>query len=147
MSPRDLDLAVVQRRLALMRDLLTDLEHLGRPTAEVLESDRLLRHAAERILVQLVELASSINSHVAATVLNRAPADYREGFVLAARAGVVAAELLPDLRSSVGLRNVLTHEYIEVDLEIVASSIAQAADLYGQFVRGAAAWVEQRRLG
>ncbi len=84
MTPRDIDRGVLQARLRLIEELLDDLERAGELTADMLERDRMLRHAIERILSQMVELAVSINGHISATVLNEAPKDYRSSFRLAA---------------------------------------------------------------
>ena len=85
MTPHDLDRSVVQARLAQIQELLDDLDAIGDLSAEKLEQDRMLRHAVERVLSQIVEMAVSVNSHVAATVLREPPRDYRE-FVQSAAA-------------------------------------------------------------
>lgn len=48
MTPPDLDMGVVQARLRLIEGLLDDLERAGDLTADMLERDRMLRHAIER---------------------------------------------------------------------------------------------------
>jgi Uncharacterized conserved protein len=55
--------------------------------------------------------------------LGRAPADYRTSFALAQEAGALEPELVTRLQASVGLRNVLTHEYVDIDLGIGCSSL------------------------
>lgn len=134
MSPRDVDAAEVHAKLRLLRELLADLETVRDSTAYDLEQQRLRRYAVERILTQLVDLAVSINSHVAAARLGRAPVDYRGSFELAAQAGTISEKLAAELAPSVGLRNVLTQEYVEVQLDVVASSISLALDGYGRYV-------------
>lgn len=52
-----IDRDVVVTRRALMRDLLADLDLIGDPRAAELEEDRIRRHAVERILGHLVDLA------------------------------------------------------------------------------------------
>ncbi len=84
MSPGDFRAAVVQARLARMRELLADIDRLGAVTAEQLATDRFVRHVAQHVLVQLVQLAVAINSHVAATVVGEAVTDQRASFDAAA---------------------------------------------------------------
>ncbi len=120
-------------------DLLEDLEAVGEVTVDLLQQDRMLRHGVERVLGQLVELAVSINGHVGATLLGGAPADYRTSFALVEKAGGLEPELVTRLQASVGLRNVLTHEYVEIDLEIVAGAVPLARQDYGQYVQQMAA--------
>jgi uncharacterized protein YutE (UPF0331/DUF86 family) len=135
MTPRHLDRDTVHSRLRLMNDLLDDLAEIGEVDVERLRADRIARHAVERILTQLVELAVAVNGHMAAAMLNRAPADYRDSFRLAAECAMLPADLATDLARSVGLRNVLTHEYVDIDLAVVASSVGHAVASYRRYVR------------
>ena len=144
MSPREFDAGVVQARLTLIRGLLDDLRSVGEVTADLLQRDRMLRHGVERVLGQLVELAVSINGHVGATLLGRAPQDYRSSFELAEEAGALEPELATRLQASVALRDVLTHEYVDIDLEIVAGAVTSAGQDYGQYVQQMARWIARR---
>ena len=144
MSPREFDAGVVQARLTLIRGLLDDLRSVGEVTADLLRRDRMLRHGVERVLGQLVELAVSINGHVGATLLGRAPQDYRSSFELAEEAGALEPELATRLQASVVLRDVLTHEYVDIDLEIVAGAVTSAGQDYGQYVQQMARWIARR---
>jgi uncharacterized protein YutE (UPF0331/DUF86 family) len=108
-----LDRDTVAVRLGLMNDLLGDLESVGSVDAARLRSDRMARHAVERMLTQLVEFAVSVNSHIAA-VAGSVPGTYRESFFAAADAGFISTDLAERLAPSAGLRNILTHKYVEV---------------------------------
>ena len=118
---------------------------MGEVSVDLLQRDRMLRHGVERVLGQLVELAVSINGHVGATLLGRAPQDYRTSFALTGEAGALEPELVSRLQASVGLRNVLTHEYVEIDLHIVAGAVTSAGRDYGQYVQQMARWLEERQ--
>jgi len=133
-TPRSLDEPVLQAKLGLIRLLVDDLDAVA-VTPERLKDDRMVRYAVERILTHLVDLAVSVNGHVAALRIGRGPADYRESFAFAARAGAITADLAGHLSPSVGLRNVLMHEYVEVDLAVVAASADQASAGYREYVR------------
>jgi uncharacterized protein YutE (UPF0331/DUF86 family) len=145
-SPRELQPARVHAALRRMRELLEDLDELvGTPSAEDLEGDRARRHITERGLSQLVETAASVNSHLAAVGLGRAPADHRESFALAAEAGAISVELSEELRDSAGLRNVLVHAYLDVDLRVVAAAVPRAREGFAEYVRQVAAHLAEHR--
>jgi uncharacterized protein YutE (UPF0331/DUF86 family) len=118
-----------------MRELLDDLDAVGPVDAARLTEERMLRHAVERILTQLVELAAAVNGHIAVGRLGRAAATYRESFALAADAGALPEDLAERLAPSAGLRNVLVHEYAQVDLALVARGIELARRDYRSYVR------------
>ncbi|WP_226345501.1 type VII toxin-antitoxin system HepT family RNase toxin [Agilicoccus flavus] len=140
MTPRDLDTQIVVRRLLLLDELLDDLRRVA-DDPDRLTHDRLARRGIERVLTQLVELASDINGHIAATRLHSSPGSYRDSFTLAARAGVISDELAADLLPSVGLRNVLVHEYVDVDAARVVAAVPLAAAAYGRYVAGVRDWL------
>lgn len=132
-----IDAEVVVLRLGLMRELLADLDSVGEVDALRLRDDRLTRHAVERILTQLVDLAVSINSHVAVSA-GKTPSSYRESFHAAAAAGLINVDLAQRLAPSAGLRNVLTHDYVNIDLGLVAGAVTAARRDYGEYVTAVA---------
>lgn len=132
-----LDQDTVVLRLGIMNDLLGDLESIGEVDASLLRSDRITRHALERILTQLVDLAVAINAHVAAAA-GSVPGTYRESFVAAADSGFIPVDLAERLAPSAGLRNILTHEYVEVDLALVATAARTARVDYRAYVESVA---------
>lgn len=129
----------IQARLVAIQELLAHLESLGPVSAERLEGDFGTRLQVERALTQIVTLSTEINSHVAARELRRAPSDLRESFNDLVRAGWLSRELAARLRDSPGLRNVLVHEYVKVDLEIVAAAVPATIEGFGEYVRTLAA--------
>ncbi len=144
MSPRDLNADILTARLSLMTELLEDLESLGAVNEQRLREERITLRALERILTQLVDLAVDVNGHIAATVLGKAPEDYRGSFRLANDAGAIDGDLARRLQESVGLRNVLVHEYVRTDLVLVASSRSSALADYRAYVQQVSDWLRDR---
>ena len=60
---------------------------------------------------------------------------YRESFALAVEAGGVPRDLAERLAPSAGLRDVLVHEYAQVDLALVAHGVELARTDYRAYVR------------
>ncbi len=145
--PKRVDAGVVRNKLDAIRRALGTLESAGAIDAARLSQDALIAAAVERLLCRVVELAVEVNSHISATVLGRAPGDYRESFALAAEAGALSAELSEQLRGSVGLRNTIVHQYTDVDYAIVARSIPLALQGYGDYCQQIAAFVLDRTAG
>lgn len=141
MTPQRLDPNRVHAKLAMMREILDELDELRGTTSEELTADRLTRAAIERFVSQLVDLAVDINAHVVAARLDRAASNYRETFRLASDAGAITRELADRLAPSAGMRNVIVHEYLELDLTRLADAIPVAADQYRQYVREIARYV------
>lgn len=62
------------------------------------------------------------------------PADNGDAMALLGRHGLLDSELAQAMRRAVGFRNVLAHEYIDVDDSIVLARLADFGDL-DRFVR------------
>lgn len=134
MTPRPADPEVVLEKLALLHDLLDDLARQGEPRGDELAGDRDRRHVIERILTQLVDIAVGCNGMLLRGQGKRAPTTYRDSFDLLARSGVLPDELAESLARSVGMRNLLTHEYGRIDLDQVAAAVPVARSDYTAYV-------------
>lgn len=121
-----------------MDSQLATLARIGPVTEALLLDDELLRYAVERILTQLVDTAVAINSHIAAALLGRTSDDYRSTFAAAADAGAFGPGLAARLAPSVGLRNVLIHDYTDTDLGILVASVPRALTDYRDYVTSVA---------
>ena len=94
-----------------------------------------------------MDLAIDVNSHVATTEGSATPTSYRASFEAAAQVGLITGDLTRSLSPSVGLRNVLVHEYVQSDLAAVADAAPLALEGYTAYVRQAAEWLSRRQAG
>lgn len=144
MSPRDFQSDTIRKRLVSLRRILGELEKYRDSDAKELRSDLSQMYAVFFMLQQVIDLATDINQHIAATTLNVADSSSRRGFEDLIRAGVLPADLEQDFYKSAALRNVITHQYVEVDLEIVTNSIPRVLDVYTQYVKSISRWLASR---
>lgn len=144
MTPRRLDPDSVTQKLELMRDALDVLEQVGPVDDERLRDDRIVRGAVERYLMLLVDQAVAVNLHLSGALGGETRRDYASSFRAAADVGVVPDELAGRLLGSVGLRNVLAHEYVQVDLGLVAAAVPRTVEEYGAYVRAVASFLRDR---
>ncbi|MEU5870312.1 DUF86 domain-containing protein [Glycomyces sp. NPDC047369] len=133
---------IVHERLVLMREMLEALHTIGPISLERLQQDIMVRLATERIFTQLVELAVSINNHVLAQSGAVVPRAYRETFLKVAELGVIDTALAAELAPSAGLRNILIHDYVEVDRSRFAEAVPKAAALYRRYIAQLAAHLD-----
>lgn len=144
MTPRDIDWRSVRAKIRRIRELLDQVVALGHIDAARLAAEPVTALALERILTLLVDLAFAGNSHVAVGILGRAPDTYAESFTLAAEAGMIDAELAATLRPSAGMRNLLVHNYLTVDQNLVAAAASVAVEQYGEYVRQVALFLQRQ---
>jgi uncharacterized protein YutE (UPF0331/DUF86 family) len=139
--PPALDAGVIRQKLDAIEGSLSTLESISEVTSARLAEDPVVGAAVERLVSRVVDLAVEVNSHIVAAVSKRGPGEYSESFRMAAKAGVFDAATAAELVGSVGMRNVIVHQYIQLDLEIIAAAIPKAIEQYRSYVSAVAAFV------
>ena len=74
-------------------------------------------------------------NHVVAARKLGWPRTSAESFELLERAGLVTAALAGQMKAMVGLRNVVVHQYQDLDLDIVTSVVQEHLDDLSDFAR------------
>lgn len=143
MTPPAPDPGVVHAKLDAIEVSLATLQSLGEVDATRLEQEPVTAAAVERLLCRVVDLAVDVNAHLVVAALGRAPGDYPASFRMASEAGVLPAALAGELAPSVGLRNVIVHEYARLDLDVVARGVTQAVEGYRRYVTAVAQHLQQ----
>ena len=107
---------VVMTRLTHLGNVIRDLARLRALPQIARETDAIANLALERALQIAAEAIFDIGHHVLAGRGLDVPAKYREVLPALARAGVIDSTLLDRLEGLAGLRNILVHDYAEVEL-------------------------------
>jgi uncharacterized protein YutE (UPF0331/DUF86 family) len=128
------DAEIVARRLLVLNDAIQQLSSRANSIdPQRLQSDPLLRAATERWLQVAIEVCVDLAYHLIAD-RGWKPADSaRSAFGRLSEHGVLPAELARDLALAAGLRNVLVHEYTDLDLAIVSRSVHHGLDELRRF--------------
>src|SRR5439155_454956 len=104
---------VLQRELIRARHYL--VKFLARRGLEHFLKDPLIYGNAERYLQLAIQNVLDISNHIVADMKLSLPADHRQLFELLTKHKVVSASLSTKLISMAGFRNVLVHEYLDID--------------------------------
>lgn len=123
---------VLEKKLAAMTAYLNDLI----PHRDISFDDFMRRHyEIERILELLIMTASDIVLHMIAAKGEPPPASYRASFLRAGELGIITSELSKSLAIGAGLRNILVHEYAEIDYGLLYKSIPIAIRDFSAFIK------------
>jgi len=144
MTPCRLDVRSVQAKLQLMATLLRRLDRFGDVDRHLLEDDLDQRLILERLLTQLVDLAVGINTQIVAAEIGAAPEDYPTSFSALAEVGAIDVDLARHLAPATGLRNILIHAYLDLDMDRFASSVPLAREQFAAYVKQVANWLLDR---
>lgn len=136
--------ALIHQKLKL---ILTDLERLDvllhQRSYEQLVSDEAMSSLAERRLERVINRAIDVNLHLLRSVGSPPPNDYTHSFLDLATVGILTPALAQGLAPCVGVRNILTHEYDDLDMKQFFSSLQHAVRLFPNYAREIERFIEK----
>lgn len=123
---------IVKKKLVSITTYLNDLLQFKKiPFDEFMRN----HYEIERILELLVMTAGDIVFHLISAKGEPAPASYKAAFPRAGELGIITKKLSGNLALGAGLRNILVHEYEEIDYNIVHKSIPVAIRDFTAFIK------------
>lgn len=117
------DRHVVHARAAKIREYVALLRRIRTLASEsVFVADPLTYGNAERYLQLAIQAVLDVSHHLVADFGEAIPADNRGLFAVLVRRKVVSTGLAKKLVAMAGFRNILVHEYLEIDRRRVYKS-------------------------
>ena len=130
-----MDRAVVEQKLESLRRCILRIESKVPPTAEVLAADFDLQDIISLNLSRAVQLAVDIGAHLISELNLPAPDTMGQTFDLLERSGLIDATLALRMRKAVGFRNIATHNYDQINWQIVHNIVKNHLDDFAAFAR------------
>lgn len=115
------DRAFIQKKLDRLAEYIADLEEQQHVSVTDWETDKMLRNHIERTLHKAVENCLDIGKHLIAGMGLRTPEDYKDIMVILAEAGILPKENLTKFKKMAQFRNVIVHDYENIDPHIILS--------------------------
>ncbi|MDQ4021231.1 MAG: DUF86 domain-containing protein [Actinomycetota bacterium] len=134
------------RILRLLRSVTDDLAVLRREASANARrrADALWLRGVKYTFVTAIEACVDVAQHICASEGWGPPQDNGDALNLLGSHGVLSLGLATRLRMAVGFRNVLVHEYVEVDDSVVLARLADPSDL-DEFVTAVIEWTSSAR--
>jgi uncharacterized protein YutE (UPF0331/DUF86 family) len=120
------------------------LEPLKSKSKAEFDADPYLRDIAERNLEVAAQCVLAISHRLISLAGASRPRDYYESILRLGELGVLPPEFAEHLAPLAGFRNILVHEYLEVDWREVYRKLQQLDDL-ARFADGVRQWLRVRR--
>lgn len=138
-----------RRLIRILRDVtsavstLRDRASVGKPGVL---ADTVLLDSVKYVLVTAIEGAIRASQHTAASEGWEAPATNADSFRVLAAHGVIDKALAGRLAAAAGFRNLLIHQYGDIDNERVVGHLDGLSDL-DEFVDAVTSWLERGESG
>lgn len=124
----------IQRKISLIQEELTRLSELSKFSFKEIAQDYLRQNAAERLLEKIIIRAIDINEHIISELAQKdtpVPKTYKETFLALTKFNVCPEKFAANISKSVGIRNILVHEYDEeIDYSLIYESITDCLKDY-----------------
>jgi uncharacterized protein YutE (UPF0331/DUF86 family) len=110
------DADLVQTKLEKLQQYVALLEKLSKQPMESFVSDAFVRGNVERYLQLSIQACLDIGNHLLASNSTISPEAYRDIFIYLGEKNIIPQELAEKIAPLAGLRNILVHDYMEVDI-------------------------------
>ena len=138
------DPAVVSTKLEQIEQYHGELRTKQAVSRESFLSDVTERRAVERMFENVIQACIDLSKHIATEDFGHQGDAAREAVDVLGEHGVIDDETHSTLTDAVGFRNVLAHQYGEVDPEQVYDYLQNDIELYEEFSTQVATWFAHR---
>jgi uncharacterized protein YutE (UPF0331/DUF86 family) len=142
MGPGEIDVLVIRRHLAALRESIQVLTAHSGVSVEELNAHTELLWVVERGLQLCAQNALDIATHIAASRGRDVP-DYATAIDELGRLGVLDPDFVREFRSVAGFRNVVVHGYLEVDLDVLRRLVQEGLGDFESFAANIEAYLER----
>ena len=130
------DSNVILKRIGKIRKCVATLESIRRThSRKQFLAQELIRDAAERNIQVAIQAVMDICSHAVADMRLEVPDEEKQAFQILAAHKWISPALAKTLTSMAGMRNVLVHEYLEVDHDRLYSVIEENLGDFEKFIK------------
>ena len=135
----------IDARLRRLGEVIRRLRTYRSRGADRVREDEDLQWLVERGLQLGCEIVLDLGNHVLAGAFGRTTDTYEQILEGLVAEGVISAGLRGELKGLGGFRNVLVHDYLDIDPARVAVALERAPEQFERFAAELHAWLATRR--
>lgn len=133
----------IERRLERLNNCLQKLEPFKAKKKEELLKDPYLQDIVERNLEVSAQAVIDIANRIISIEGLEKPRDYYEAIIRLGESGILSKEFSQQLAPIAGFRNILVHDYMDINWDEVYTNLLQLDDIF-KFMDDVKAWMIKR---
>lgn len=133
----------IQNKLEKIYIYYEELKGYSDISREEYKQNLMQKRAIERVMQLIVEVATDINNMLLKMQGKPGASDYFNSFIDVAEEGVMPLEFALEIAPSTGLRNIIVHEYEQINDDIVYASIEFFLKYYKQYIKLVADYINR----
>lgn len=118
----------IERRLMKLEQTVRKLKEIATYSWEDYNQNEGLKDRAERNLQLAAQSCIDLANHLIADLGFRSPLTYAESFTVLREEGIISPDLAETMQKIAGFRNILVHDYLEIDQQIVYATLNKLQD-------------------
>ncbi len=138
------DTQMILERLKRLAEYVEFLKRKRSLRREEFLGDQESQLSVERALQLAIQIVIDIASHILATTSNVTPQDYSDAIIKLAQVGVIPTTFASKIAPMPRFRNVLVHEYVDIDTNRVYRSLQDELDDFTEFARYINEWLDKQ---
>jgi len=139
-----IDKDIIYKHLRELERLTHSLAALKVYSFEDVCSDFKKQWEIERGLQLAIQNVIDISSHILSALGKNKCEDYTEVIDRLGAEGIIPMDFARKIRGMVGLRNILVHDYLEIDLKQVYKNFQDQLNDFNAFIRHITSFIEKR---
>jgi uncharacterized protein YutE (UPF0331/DUF86 family) len=137
------DKELIYKHIENMEAALSNLRKHGKVTPRDLQRDMDLLWIVERGLESIIQNLLDISAHLLSSRFKNQWEDYSELIERMGIHGILPEDFASQIKGMAGFRNVLVHDYMEVDLSIVSDVINNRLEDFEGFIKYVVDYLER----
>ena len=129
-----IDKKVIEERLKILEKALEGLVNIREDSLDDIRHSLEKQWAVEHGLQLAIQTLLDIGSHILVEEGERNINNYTDIIRQLGEMGIIPREFAKSIEGMAGLRNILVHEYVNVDLEIIIKILQQRIEDFEQFI-------------
>lgn len=128
------NISVVENKISEVKKYLQEVDGFRSLTREEILGDSRTKGALERYLYLSVQSTIHLAEAFVSYMEFRKPSTLRSSFKILGEQGIIEEELAEKLSNMVSFRNVLAHDYVSLDYDIVFNVLEEDIDDIEEFI-------------
>jgi len=137
------DKDIIMAKLSKLQQYLNYLRELRKSSFEDFMSDFKITGAVERYLQVSIECMIDIGNEIISSLQLQRPERYRDIPYILARSGVMPERFADTMASMIGFRNLLVHDYADINLKLVYEFLQTKLTDFEEFIRHIVEWLKK----
>ena len=137
------DKSLILRKISETETYRKQVEEFVGITLETYKSDWKAQRIIERTLQMMIESCADIANHIIAEGKMRIPVSYADTFRVLFENGIIGPDLFATMEKMAKFRNIVVHQYEEVDAEIVILILKKHVGDFDQFKEAILAYLKK----